>query len=250
MCSEVLERRQIGMELVTRSKKISARRGQVAWRVGLQRKGIIEVELPRESEDAAIIAELAAIKHLMFEDKVFNRDVVRGDGFTLIVSKGAIKKLSQGNSSKEHLSKYGSYFSYRLKGAKVIVSATDEHLPTEDDDNALFEVIKASAATHDVIQTPAMGEVHVTKHAIDQFVERALHGKPKSPWKTVVKMLKNPKLVQIESDLTLWQRIKKQAKYGGDGTAEQWKHPDGTVEFFLVNNGEYKTLVTIFDRAP
>lgn len=250
MCSEKLQNRQKGTELITRSKKISDRRGQVAWRVGLQRKGIIEVELPRESEDAAVIAELAAIKHLIFEDRIFNCDVVHGDGFTLIVSKGAIKKLTQGKSTKEHLAKYGAYFAYRLKGVKVIVSGTDQHLPNEDDENVLFEVIKASAATHDVIQTPAMGEVHVTKHSIDQFVERCLHGIPKSPWKTVVKMLKHPDLIQKESDLTLWQRVKKKTKYGGDGTAELWKHPNSTVEFFLIDNGGYKTLVTIYDRAP
>ena len=234
------------MELVTLVEPVSDSYFNVFWRVGINRKGIVEVKVPQDVEDKDVIAELSAIKHLLFGEKVFNRDVVSGHGYTLIVSKGAIKKLAQNRSNKEHLKKYAAYFVHRLVGVEVVVSRNSEFMAKETDQGVTIDQITASPATHDLVKTPAIGDIFVTKHAIDRFLERTMHGKPKSPWNSVVKTVTNPDLVKI--DLPRKVVAHKLKKYGPGVEFEIWKHPDNTTELLIIEEEGKKVLVSVYDR--
>jgi hypothetical protein len=83
------------MRLTTYSQKQSDERSVfVLWRVGISNFGVLTVEFTHPIEDIELAAELVAIRHLVFNQAVFDRIPDSGKAFELNVSKGAIKKLS------------------------------------------------------------------------------------------------------------------------------------------------------------
>ncbi|MFD2016686.1 hypothetical protein ACFSJQ_16140 [Vibrio olivae] len=90
------------MTLTTVSEQLSSTQSRVFWRVGTQRKGILNVTLDFENDDSALLCELCAIRHLLIESQVFGRVPGTGKGYKLVVSKGAIKKLARGRSDKKY----------------------------------------------------------------------------------------------------------------------------------------------------
>ena len=83
------------MQLTTVSKKQSDNTAFVYWRVGINRKGVVEVRLDVDSIDVELIAELGVIRYLIMECRVFNRTPSSGNGIKLCVSKvSALKSAS------------------------------------------------------------------------------------------------------------------------------------------------------------
>ncbi|WP_458694201.1 hypothetical protein, partial [Shigella sp. FC1967] len=82
----------------------------------------------------------------------------------LVVSKGAIKKLALGKSSKKFAFKFAACLTGRLKGATIEVSQSMEFMDEPGEGNVeLLDVDKqAYTQTHDEISTPAIGPVLVT----------------------------------------------------------------------------------------
>lgn len=94
------------MQLTTVSKRQSDNTALVYWRVGINRKGVVEVRLDVGSIDVELIAELGAIRYLLMECRVLNCTPSSGNGIKLCVSKGAIKKLTKGTSAKGYASRF------------------------------------------------------------------------------------------------------------------------------------------------
>ena len=88
------------MILTTVSEKVSETEARVFWRVGTKKKGILDVTLDFAHEESALLGELVAIQHLLFAKKVLDREPGSGQGYKLVVSKGAIRKLALGKSSR------------------------------------------------------------------------------------------------------------------------------------------------------
>ncbi|WP_446667976.1 hypothetical protein, partial [Klebsiella pneumoniae] len=107
------------MTLTTVSKKTSNNSALVFWRVGTKRKGILDVRIDFDNEEADLLAELVAIRYLALDKQVFCREPGAGAGYKLVVSKGAIKKLALGKSTKEFAFKFAACLTGRLKGATI-----------------------------------------------------------------------------------------------------------------------------------
>ncbi len=59
------------MILTTVSKKTSNNSALVFWRVGTKRKGILDVHIDFDHEEADLLAELVAIRYLALDKQVF-----------------------------------------------------------------------------------------------------------------------------------------------------------------------------------
>lgn len=59
------------MTLTTVSKKTSNNSALVFWRVGTKRKGILDVRIDFDNEEADLLAELVAIRYLALDKQVF-----------------------------------------------------------------------------------------------------------------------------------------------------------------------------------
>ncbi|KGM26778.1 hypothetical protein [Photorhabdus sp. RM96S] len=238
------------MTLTTVSKKTSNNSALVFWRVGTKRKGILDVRIDFDHEEADLLAELVAIRYLALDKQVFCRELGAGSGYKLVVSKGAIKKLALGKSSKKFAFKFAACLTGRLKGAAIEVSQSIEFMDEPKEGNVeLLDVDKqAYTQTHDEISTPAIGPVLVTQHAIDQYQARITSGDPKKPWASLVGRLQHPELQVQPFDERVARH--KARKYGRVDNVEVWGHRDSKFKYLMVINDDNKkrVLVTVFER--
>ena len=93
----------------------------VHWSTGLKNHGIVTVQFSSESSDQAIIAELITIRHLLFTRQIFDRKPVSGKGYELRIFSGAIKKIAEGRSAKQHIVPYGLFLTDTMFGVQIEV---------------------------------------------------------------------------------------------------------------------------------
>lgn len=245
------------MQLTTVSKKQSGNTALVYWRVGINRKGVVEVRLDAGSTDVELIAELAAIRHLIVDCCVFGRTPSSGTGIRLCVSKGAIKKLTKGTSAKGYASRFAALLTSRLFGVDILVSHNMKYMIQEDDEGYAESFSHLDVNTteymtpHEVIETPVMGQVAITKHALERYSQRLGimdNGQiVKRPWASLARRLRNPELLQQSLDANVLAH--KYRKYGNDSKVEIWKHPTDLLQFtVVVSPNNQRTLVTVFER--
>ena len=237
------------MILTTVSEKVSETEARVFWRVGTKKKGILDVTLDFAHEESALLGELVAIQHLLFAKKVLDREPGSGQGYKLVVSKGAIRKLALGKSSKKFASKFAGFLTNRMKGVTIEVSQSYEFMPSLDEcePESIGGERQGYAKTFDEVETPAMGCVKVTKHAVEQYEARITSGSPKKPWASLVNRLKHPELRIQPLDAKVLAH--KARKYGRSDNVEAWGHPTSSFIYLVIreDNGE-RFLVTVFER--
>ncbi|MFC1335435.1 MAG: hypothetical protein G8D89_17865 [gamma proteobacterium symbiont of Clathrolucina costata] len=239
------------MKLTTRSLGPVDDGMAVSWRVGTQRRGIICVEGLDLEHDKQAAAELVVMRHLLFTNKVFNRDIITGTGIAIEFSSPVIKKLYRGKTTKKHLEQYSHFLKTNLSGVSLsLTKDSDEFLP-EIGDKVLVEYIDAGEKPqYDVIATPALGEVRLTKHSIDQYEDRLHSGEAKNPLVSLVGRLKHPDLKrQPLPDRTIRHKLR---KYGTVENLEVWGHDTSQLHYVVVRdpNTNVGTLVTVYKRHP
>ena len=124
------------MTLTTVAKKTSNNSALVFWRVGTKRKGILDVRTDFEHEESDLLAELIAIRYLALDKQVFcHMEPGAGAGYKLVVSKGAIKKLALGKSSKAFAAKFASFLTGRMQGATIEVAQGMDYMDEPGESN-------------------------------------------------------------------------------------------------------------------
>lgn len=239
------------MMLTTTSTQTSPSTATVRWAAGNTKKGTINITLDFDSDEGAdLIGELVAIKHLIFEKKVFGVIPTSGRGIKLFVSKGAIKKLVSGKSVKKYATKFAAFFNMRLLDIELEVLHSSPLL--DDVDDYPIESLPAPrnvyAMTQEMVDTPRIGPVLISKHALDQYVDRNNDGQMKNPFDSLVKRLQHPQLRQLKIDSKVLEH--KARKYGTADNIEIWGHESSTFKFqFLVNEDSRRVLLTVFEKA-
>lgn len=234
------------MQLNTFSERIDRRSARVFWRSGTSRSGILDISLEFDSADSDVLAELVAIRFLVLQKKIFGVEPMCGKGLKFVVSKGAIKKLVRGASSKKHAVKFAAFLSGRLSGVQIEVSKDKAFMPKVED-TAIESHLAATdyyTATFEAVSTPSMGDILVTQHAIDQYIDRIDSGAPQRPFASLVKRLQHPALQQIPLPVSVLKHKKK--KYGRSDNVEAWSHPDSGFVYLFLNDRAQKVLVTVF----
>lgn len=234
--------------LTTFSEKSGPDSAKVYWHLGAEKNGVLEVLLPYTSNDSDIIGELVAINYLATEKHIFGNEVLHGSGINLNVSKGAIKKILAGKSAKKEVVKYASFIPFMMYG--VTVQTHKKRGEAIGVDESCFEKIDVDVEKYTntklMIDTPAIGPVEITAHALNRYIERIKDesGELKHPLRSLVNRLSNPDNYQV--DLPEKVRLHKLKKYGDDGSFTVWKHPTSTLNYGLIQKGDKHTLVTVF----
>jgi len=219
---------------------------RVFWRVG-GRVGCINIMLEpdRPLSDLDAAAELAAIQLLLSEKEVMGANRT-GKGLILDVSRGAIRKLHNGTSAKKDLTPYAAFLVTRYHEAKITVAKKAPWIPDTLDEIEQDDLL-VDGPRYESVETPCMGRVTVTVHAIEQYEERFSEGELSRTWTSLVKRMQNAELKTVE----LPEKVKKHKKsqYGNRPTAV-WRHPNGTLHFVVVDNPDgSRTLVTVYYRS-
>lgn len=219
---------------------------RVFWRVG-GRIGAIDITLDPDIElsDQATAAELVAIQHLLSDKEIMGANRT-GKGVILNVSRGAIRKLKIGSSSKADLMPYAVFLNTRYHEAAIEVGKKSPWVP-ETIEGIELEHLNVNGPRYEAVNTPRMGRVVVTKHAIEQYEERFCEGDLSRTWASLVKRLQNPELATTVLPPNVARH--KLMTYG-DKAAKIWRHPDGTLHFVVVDAPDgSKVLVTVFYRT-
>ena len=226
------------MRLSIYSQKHTERCVFVYWRTGNSNFGVVEVNFNEPIPDIDIASELLAARHLFFDQRVFNVTPASGKSFELIITKGAIKKLVLGKSDKKHLARYAQFLTDggRLAGININVKPDLTLNPT---DTAEASAVKSSIdiehkdyRIQETINTPAIGEIVVTEHAVDRYVQYHRSGEIKTPWVSLISRLMNPDLKQFPLDQRIVEHKKR--KYGSDNEIHIWGHESSAHRYGVV----------------
>jgi len=219
----------------------------VSWRTGVKNSGVLRV-VNVSGEDSRAIAELVAIRYLLLEKEVFNRALYSGTGIRLEVSTPLIKKLHRGSSTKNHLFSYARFLQARLRGVVVDALQVQNFVDPNKECDDIESVDAEEQDNSDIIQTSAIGEVRLTKHAVDQYRERLHSGDPVNPLVSLVARLMHPDLKkQPIPDRVVDHKFR---KYGSVEQTEVWGHENSQMHYVVVRDPSTRigTVVTVYRR--
>ncbi|HCH4309519.1 TPA: hypothetical protein NKW28_001464 [Vibrio parahaemolyticus] len=210
----------------------------VAWFSGLSKNGVIDVRVS-QIEHRIAVAELTVVRYLLWDRQVFGHRPGSGKGVELGLPHKTLHSLSL-NSCVE-LQRASQYLKTWLNGVQlnpeeiVGVAASTDQIP----------VIQPYRLAQPVFDSPVLGPVAISRHAIQRYQERFRHGYTKSPWLSLQRQLCNPELRQAR--LSARTRFQKLLKHGDDGS-QVWHHPTGDLYFLLVPQETHWLVVTIFSQ--
>lgn len=230
---------------------------RVYWSTGLVKNGCVDVNTASYSKDVEVLAELIAIRHLLFHVQVFDRKPLWGSGIELTVASEEILHLFDRTSRKAHLYPYFRYVPACLEQIKICLKCpfVDEdcfRLHAKSTVHTVDGSLEAYKNPNEVWHT-AFGDLFLTKHAVEQFFTRSeagLGGSPKNPRAALLRLLgpKSSRFVRVE--LPVMVEVHKSIKYGTSYISEFWADPDTGMHLTIVKpvSGGPSTLVTVFFR--
>jgi len=243
---------------------------RVSWcrRAGLSEKpsagGSVHVTLAEHfREDRRILAELAALYHLLCVAEVHGRGRL-GNGLVIEVSsgaikkavaKGTIKKTGTGRTDKPHVAHFAHFLATKFFEAEVKVGA----LPKEEPRMVMNFKVECNAPTVAKVQSP-IGDVIVSRHALNRFVERftaveytnagmPLEKVPNEKWtKAWRRLAKNIGRARLFTAIPHkeWQYITR--KYGAE--TRVLLNIDSDILFILKEEPHGLVLATVRQRKP
>lgn len=230
---------------------------RVYWSTGMRKHGVVTVDV-KQQKDREIIAELAAIRYLVFDKKVFDRRPVGGSGYQLRVYSGAVKKLAQRRSEKPHLVAHALFLSRSFSGVNITVmkqKVTDPLFGTVD--TWIYDCISLPGSSGQAVQehwSTAIGPLCITQHAIEQF-EKRLNLQNRDPLANPVASLLRALNVGPERfvrvRLPAKARLQKALKYDQKARVEHWKDIRSGLHLSVAreNPADPGTLLTCFYRS-
>lgn len=225
---------------------------RVHWKTGTNRGGVLDIAHKAGMKEALVIAELCAIRHLLLRKQVFNRLPMSGKGLALHVSTGAIRKLFLGKSEKREAIPYARFMKPRFDEITITphrLSVDDFPLSTIPENQEELSIDDPYFLDpYDPIEGPAIGQLVVSAHAVEQYEKRCPSEKIHSPWKSLVKRLMHEELEKIDLPEKVIQH--KERKYGKDNKVEAWGHPNSLFGYLVVQDeNNRRTLVTVYRRS-
>lgn len=216
----------------------------VFWYAGSKKFGRLDIQIPPNTPDAEVTAELIGLRHLLIDRSIYGTQ--QSTGIVLCVSKGAIRKISKNQSSKKHLMGLGTFLRTRFVDAEIEVDKPNEdHLEHWESVTDPETVEFQHGPAGNIIDTPAAGKIEITAHAVEQYTDRIKDGELKRVWKSLTQCLTNPGLKDADTPAKV--RAHKLKKYPFTRGQRIMKHPDGTMHYVLVPEGDRMILVTTFD---
>lgn len=185
----------------------------VVWANGLAKQGRFHVALPQNLPDREVIAELAAMHELLVVRAIFGEERA-GNVLDLCVSSGAIKKLAQRRSNKEHLAPYANFLAIRFADARITVAQKCPWLKPRAEQN-VAKLTPSGGALEDELELRPFGRVALTRHAIDRFAIRSNNAESMADTWRALRLILSNRLEEVV--LNEAQRREKLERHGVEG---------------------------------
>jgi len=218
---------------------------RVFWRTGLHRRQAVDIKLNLDCSDKQAAAELIAIRFLLGDAHAFSKNRV-GKNLRIVVSKGAIKKLSRQATQKKNLYDYGYPIFTRYAGAEIVVSKDSSWFPTADELNEVPVVSGEDYNGMEKIESEQLGQVAITRHALERYAQHCDTINIDTTWKNLCRRLINTKMERLKlPERVILHKLK---RYGQE--PEVWMNPENPLHYVFCNNSDHKILVTVFNKDP
>ena len=157
--------------------------------------GVVPVRVEVDTDDRLIMAEIWGLRHLLITKEVLGQDRT-GEGLTLNVSRGAIKKLILRTSSKTELIKHAIWLRTRFSDAdircpKKTINPDDIRRRLSDfgDAGEPLLTIREDSSPHDYIDT-SIGQVRISCHSVMRMQERLDLKNHAASWRVIRRILR------------------------------------------------------------
>lgn len=226
------------------ASETSPRSACVRWSVGIKNRGVLSVQFAEHTPDLEAAAELAAIRYLLAQKQVTGTEISTGKGMLIEVSKGAVRKLWLGKSSKRHLTKYASFLRTQLAAAEVrVAKSPHETIPSED--APVTDTLIVSPMRYEYVDTPH-GRIYITDHALERYKERMHQGYEEKAFASLCNRLKHPALRPVELPSSV---LKHKLKKHGHVPFAVLSMTNCVDHFVVAQHPTFGlVLVTVFDR--
>lgn len=195
---------------------------QVYWtnsdkRVG----GLLNVSVASPIADKHIVAELAALQHLLEVKAVLGEQFVGTNNTSLFVSLGAIRKLRRAVSDKSHLAPYANFLTTRFAACRLYVSKDTDWFKSASISQT--QELTVSEPLRETVTVTGLGKVAVTQHVLTRLAQRFMKDIPAkkvapTAWKNLVAWASDSSVREVKRDSVYpMQRI---GKYTSDEACE------------------------------
>ena len=164
------------------------------WMTGLEKKGRIQITVPR-LDDARTAAELAAVEHLLTKMNVCGHNKA-GAGLIINASCRAILDLMNGVSPHGHLAPYVNFLRTRFFGATVKICEAP-FVWADERCEAQVTYVEVNEPAVTVIEVAGVGEVELTAHAVEKYVNR-FERQPVKAWRELIRIAREAKPAVLE----------------------------------------------------
>lgn len=196
----------------------------------------IDVDTKQCVDEPSKLAELLAIKYILMHTNHagVNRS---GRNLQVNVSSGAIRKAQKKQTTNPDMHIHARFLRVRFADATI---KTARKSPWVQEFNGQIENVSADDCIDPPIKTH-VGEIHLTRHAVERFSERMNIPTLDSSWRKLSKMLTSSK----------WANLKPQKplRTGRPGrTTETWQLQNGNspaVDVVIVRNSDVNRIVTV-----
>ena len=164
------------------------------WMTGLERKGRIQITVPH-LDDARTAAELAAMEHLLTKMNVCGHNKA-GAGLIINASCRAILDLMNGVSPHGYLAPYVNFLRTRFFGATVKICEAP-FVWADERCEAQVTYVEVNEPAVTVIEVAGVGEVELTAHAVEKYVNR-FERQPVKAWRELIRIAREAKPAVLE----------------------------------------------------
>lgn len=162
--------------------------------------GLLEVRIRPDIPDRQIAAELSAIQHLLEDKLVLGNTISNGKGIKLVVSQGAIRKLSLRRSDKSHLAPYANFLTTRFAGCTMEVCKKQDWFGDSPDTARLS--LTVNGPRRETVTLGCLGEVAVSSHVLERLAQHLLpDAEPdqriNQAWKRLLRIASDPVVTEV-----------------------------------------------------
>ncbi|MFA5923645.1 MAG: DUF4258 domain-containing protein [Methylococcaceae bacterium] len=207
----------------------------------LRPKGLLRVRITAQVDDRNIVAELAAMQHLLEDKGVIGNSVIGNPNVKLVVSLGAIRKLHRMQSDKAHLAPYANFLTTRFADCPITADKDTRWFngyPLESAENLLV-----SAPRAETLLVAGFGAVGITNHVLERIAERFLSEAERSAqaaWKMLRDVVADTSVREVARNSAITT-----AKYAQEG--RYFLNARRNLVLVVTNKpGEGKKLVTAY----
>jgi len=220
---------------------------KIAWSTGLNKSGSVNVQFSAPQASYELIAEFVAIRHLLFQEQVFDRYPVAGDGHCFMLSSDKPLNFITGARKTKNLVPYARFLWSDMAGAVMKVNDNDERLQyaLEGPETTLEfdQYLHSGKITY---STPVLGKIQISPHAVQRYTERNTDF-IKSPRRSLMRFLFRPEFVQTQLPDNVLKH--KSMRYGPHDPVEIWTLPGSNLYLLFIVKDGYKELVTCYAPA-